>query len=66
MLKKSLVILVTVLIILAIIGLLLPRNIHVERSVTIARPESLASPGRRMLASRPRQSATHIHSASVR
>jgi hypothetical protein len=41
MLKKGLVILVAVLIILAIIGLLLPRNIHVERSVSIARPASL-------------------------
>jgi len=30
-----------VLIVLAIIGMLLPRNIRVERSVTIARPASL-------------------------
>jgi hypothetical protein len=41
MLKRGLVILVVVLIVLAIIGLLLPRNIHVERSVNIERPASL-------------------------
>jgi effector-binding domain-containing protein len=41
MLKRGLVILVVVLIVLAIIGLLLPRNIHVERSVDIERPASL-------------------------
>lgn len=41
MLKRILVILVAVLIVLAIIGLLLPRNAHVERSVSIARPASL-------------------------
>jgi hypothetical protein len=35
MLKRGLVILVVVLIVLAIIGLLLPRSIHVERSVSL-------------------------------
>jgi hypothetical protein len=55
MLKRGLVILVVVLIVLAIIGLLLPRNIHVERSVDIERPASLlfrlgASAGERCLA----------------
>jgi effector-binding domain-containing protein len=39
--KKILLILVSVLIVLAIIGMLLPRNTRVERSVTIARPASL-------------------------
>jgi hypothetical protein len=43
MLKRGLVILVVVLIVLAIIGLLLPRHIHVERSVDIERPASLIS-----------------------
>jgi hypothetical protein len=41
MLKRGLVILVVVLIVLAIIGLLLPRTIHMERSVSIDRPASL-------------------------
>jgi effector-binding domain-containing protein len=41
MLKRGLIVLVVVLIVLAIIGLLLPRNIHVERSVNIERPASL-------------------------
>jgi effector-binding domain-containing protein len=41
MLKRGLIVLVVVLIVLAIIGLLLPRNIHVERSVNIDRPASL-------------------------
>jgi effector-binding domain-containing protein len=41
MLKRSLIILIAVLIVLAIIGLLLPRHIHVERSVSIASPASL-------------------------
>lgn len=41
MLKRILVIFFAVLIVLAVIGMLLPRNIRVERSVTIARPASL-------------------------
>jgi effector-binding domain-containing protein len=41
MLKKILVILVAILLVLAIIGMLLPRNTRVERSVSIARPASL-------------------------
>jgi effector-binding domain-containing protein len=41
MIKRGLVILVVVLIVLAIIGLLLPRTIHIERSVGIERPASL-------------------------
>jgi effector-binding domain-containing protein len=41
MLKRILVILVAVLIVVAVIGLLLPRHVHVERSVTVARPASL-------------------------
>lgn len=41
MFKKILLILVSVLIVLAIIGMLLPRNTRVERSVTIARPASM-------------------------
>jgi len=41
MLKKILVVLVAVLIVLAIIGILLPRNARVKRWVTIARPASL-------------------------
>jgi len=41
MLKRILVTFVAVLIVLAIIGMLLPRNIRVQRSVTIARPASL-------------------------
>jgi hypothetical protein len=35
MLKRGLIILVVVLIVVAIIGLLLPRNIHPQRSVGI-------------------------------
>jgi hypothetical protein len=35
------VVLVAVLIVLAIVGLLLPRNAHIERSISIARPASL-------------------------
>ena len=41
MIKKILVILIAVLIVLAVVGMLLPRNAHVERSVTIDRPASL-------------------------
>jgi len=41
MLKKILVVLVAVLIVLAIVGILLPRNVRVKRWVTIARPASL-------------------------
>ena len=41
MLKKILVTFVVVLALIAVIGVLLPRNIHVQRSVTIARPPSL-------------------------
>ena len=41
MLKRIIVGLVAVLIGLAVIGLLLPRNIRVERSIVIARPASL-------------------------
>jgi len=41
MLKRILVTFVAVLIVLAIVGMLLPRNIRVQRSVTIARPASL-------------------------
>ena len=41
MLKKTLIFLVAVLILVAVVGLLLPRNIRVERSVSIARPASL-------------------------
>jgi effector-binding domain-containing protein len=41
MIKRILVGLAAVLIVLAIIGLLLPRNSHVERSIAIARPASL-------------------------
>jgi effector-binding domain-containing protein len=41
MLKRILVGLVAVLLVLAVIGLLLPRGIRVERSVVIARPASL-------------------------
>jgi effector-binding domain-containing protein len=41
MLRKILVIFVVVLALVALIGLLLPRNIHVQRSITIARPASL-------------------------
>jgi Polyketide cyclase / dehydrase and lipid transport len=40
-LKKILILLVAVLILSAVAGLLLPRNIRVERSVSIARPASL-------------------------
>jgi effector-binding domain-containing protein len=40
-LKKILIFLVAVLILLAAIGLLLPRNIRVARSISIARPASL-------------------------
>jgi effector-binding domain-containing protein len=40
-LKKILVIVVAVLVILAIVGLLLPRNTRVSRSITIDRPASL-------------------------
>jgi effector-binding domain-containing protein len=40
-LKKILIFLVAVLILLAAVGLLLPRNIRVERSVSIDRPASL-------------------------
>jgi hypothetical protein len=43
MLKRGLIVLVVVLIVLAIIGLLLPRNIHAERSVNIERPASLST-----------------------
>lgn len=38
MLRRGLIVFDVVLIVLAIIGLLLPRNIHVERSVNIERP----------------------------
>ncbi len=41
MLKRILIILVAVLVVLAVIGLLLPRNTTVSRSITIARPASL-------------------------
>jgi len=41
MIKRILVTFVALLILLAVIGLLLPRNIRVERSVSIARPASL-------------------------
>jgi effector-binding domain-containing protein len=41
MLKKILVSLVALLVLLAVVGLLLPRNIRVQRSVSIARPASL-------------------------
>ena len=41
MLKKILIFLVAFLILAAVAGLLLPRNIRVERSVSIARPASL-------------------------
>jgi effector-binding domain-containing protein len=41
MLKRIFVVLVAVAAVLAIIGFLLPRNIHIERSVSIARPASL-------------------------
>jgi len=41
MLKRILVVLVALLIVLAVIGMLLPRNVRVERSVTIDRPASL-------------------------
>ncbi|MGB6308232.1 MAG: SRPBCC family protein [Steroidobacteraceae bacterium] len=41
MLKKILISLVALLVVLAVVGLLLPRNIRVERSVNIARPASL-------------------------
>lgn len=41
MLKRILVTFVAVLIVLAVIGMLLPRNIRVQRSATIARPASL-------------------------
>lgn len=40
-LKRLLVIVVCVLVVLAVIGLLLPRNTRVSRSITIARPASL-------------------------
>jgi effector-binding domain-containing protein len=40
-LKRILVIVVAVLVVLAVIGLLLPRNTRVSRSITIARPASL-------------------------
>jgi effector-binding domain-containing protein len=40
-LKRILVILVAVLIVLAAVGILLPRNTHIQRSVTIDRPASL-------------------------
>jgi effector-binding domain-containing protein len=41
MLKKILIAIVSVVIVLAVIGMLLPRKVHVERSVSIARPASL-------------------------
>ena len=41
MLKRIFVVLVAVVLVLAIVGVLLPRNIHIERSVNIARPASL-------------------------
>ena len=41
MLKRILVIVVAVLIVLAVVGLLLPRTTRVSRSITIARPASL-------------------------
>src|SRR6202051_1863233 len=41
MLKRILVIIVAVLIVLAIVGLLLPRKASVARSITIARPASV-------------------------
>jgi effector-binding domain-containing protein len=41
MLKKTLIFFVAVLILVAVVGLLLPRNIRVERSVNIERPASL-------------------------
>src|SRR5260221_10751414 len=41
MLKRILIPFVAVLVVLAVIGMLLPRNIRVQRSVTIARPASL-------------------------
>jgi effector-binding domain-containing protein len=41
MLKKILIGLVAVLLVLGVIGLLLPRNVRVERSIVVARPASL-------------------------
>jgi effector-binding domain-containing protein len=41
MLKKIFVVLVAVVVVLAVVGMLLPRNVRVERSVNIARPASL-------------------------
>jgi effector-binding domain-containing protein len=41
MLKRIFVVLAAVVVVLAIVGVLLPRNIHVERSISIARPASL-------------------------
>lgn len=41
MFKKILLIVVAVLVVIAIIGFLLPRNVHVERSITVDRPASL-------------------------
>jgi effector-binding domain-containing protein len=40
-LKRILVIVVAIVVVLAVVGLLLPRNIRVQRSVAIARPASL-------------------------
>jgi effector-binding domain-containing protein len=40
-LKRILLILVAIVVVLAVVGLLLPRNIRVQRSVSIARPASL-------------------------
>jgi hypothetical protein len=53
MIKRGLVIFVVVLIVLAIIGLLLPRTIHVERSVGIDRPASLIEIADRNLLAHP-------------
>jgi len=41
MIKKILVGLVAVLVVLAVVGLILPRHVAVKRSVTIDRPASL-------------------------
>jgi len=40
-LKRILMVLVAIVIVLAVVGFLLPRNIHLQRSVSIARPPSL-------------------------
>src|ERR1700684_3177270 len=41
MIKKILIGLIALLVLLAVVGLLLPRHAHVQRSVTINRPASL-------------------------